>query len=108
MQDIPERLLVVGGGIIGMEMAGVYQALGSRVTVVELTDQLMPGADPDLVKPLQKRMEPKFEAICLGTKVTGIEPRRRWPARQLRGRKRARKHGFRPRAGERWAARPTG
>ncbi len=64
---------MVGGGIIGLEMASVYQALGSRVTVVELTDQLMPGADPDLVKPLQKRIEPRYDAICLGTKVTGIE-----------------------------------
>ncbi len=73
LQDIPERLLVVGGGIIGLEMASVYQALGSRVTVVELTDQLMPGADPDLVRPLHKRIEPRYEAICLGTKVTGIE-----------------------------------
>jgi dihydrolipoamide dehydrogenase len=75
LQDIPARLLVVGGGIIGMEMASVYQALGSRVTVVELTGQLMPGADPDLVKPLQKRMEPRFEALCLGTRVTAIEPK---------------------------------
>jgi dihydrolipoamide dehydrogenase len=75
LEDIPERLLVVGGGIIGMEMASVYAALGSRVTVVELTDQLMPGADKDLVRPLQKRMEPKLEAICLGTKVAAIEAR---------------------------------
>ncbi len=75
LRDIPERLLVVGGGIIGLEMASVYQALGSAVTVVELTDQLMPGADPDLVKPLQKRIEPRYQAICLGTKVVGIEAR---------------------------------
>lgn len=75
LADVPERLLVVGGGIIGLELSSVYQALGSRVTVVELTDQLMPGADPDLVKPLQKRLEPRFDAICLGTKVTGIEAR---------------------------------
>ncbi len=73
LRDVPERLLVVGGGIIGMEMASVYQALGSRVTVVELTDQLMPGADPDLVRPLQKRIESRYDGICLGTKVTGIE-----------------------------------
>lgn len=75
LQDIPGRLLVVGGGIIGLEMASVYQALGSAVTVVELTDQLMPGADIDLVKPLQKRIEARYEQICLGTKVTGIEAR---------------------------------
>jgi len=73
LRDIPERLLVVGGGIIGLELSSVYQALGSRVTVVELTDQLMPGADPDLVKPLQKRLEPRLDALCLGTKVAGIE-----------------------------------
>jgi dihydrolipoamide dehydrogenase len=73
LADIPERLLVVGGGIIGLELSSVYAALGSRVTVVELTDQLMPGADIDLVRPLQKRIEPRYDNICLGTKVTGIE-----------------------------------
>ena len=73
LADIPERLLVVGGGIIGLELSSVYAALGSRVTVVELTDQLMPGADIDLVRPLQKRMEPRYDNICLGTRVTGIE-----------------------------------
>lgn len=73
LQDIPERLLVIGGGIIGLEMASVYQALGSAVTLVELTDQLMPGADIDLVKPLQKRIEARYESICLGTKVVGIQ-----------------------------------
>lgn len=73
LKDIPDHLLVVGGGIIGLEMASVYQALGSAVTVVELTDQLMPGADIDLVKPLQKRIEARYEQICLGTKVVGIE-----------------------------------
>jgi dihydrolipoamide dehydrogenase len=72
LEDIPDRLLVVGGGIIGLEMASVYQALGSRVTVVELTSQLMPGADKDLVRPLQKRISSRYEAIYLDTKVTGI------------------------------------
>ena len=69
LEDVPERLLVIGGGIIGLEMATVYDALGSEVTVVELIDQLIPGCDPDLVKPLQKRIEERYEAIHLGTKV---------------------------------------
>jgi len=73
LQDIPERLLVVGGGIIGLEMATVYDALGSKVTVVELMDQLIPGCDPDLVKPLHKRIGKRYEAILLGTKVSGVE-----------------------------------
>jgi dihydrolipoamide dehydrogenase len=72
LRDIPERLLVIGGGIIGLEMASVYQALGSRVTVVELTDQLMPGADKDLVRPLQKRIQPRYDDICVETAVTGV------------------------------------
>ncbi len=75
LEEIPERLLVVGGGIIGLEMAAVYSALGSRITVVELLDQLMTGADPDLVKPFQKLVEPRYERILLGTKVTGVEAR---------------------------------
>ena len=70
---IPKRLLVVGGGIIGLEMATVYDALGSRVTVVELLDQLIPGCDPDLVRPLQKRISGRYEAIHLGTKVTSVK-----------------------------------
>ncbi len=72
LEDIPERLLVVGGGIIGLEMASVYQALGSRVTVVELTSQLMPGTDNDLVRPLQKRISTRYEAIYLDTKLTSV------------------------------------
>ena len=71
--DIPERLLVIGGGIIGLEMATVYDALGSKVTVVELLDSLIAGCDKDLVKPLQKRIEKRYEAIRLGTKVEGVE-----------------------------------
>jgi dihydrolipoamide dehydrogenase len=70
--DVPERLLVVGGGIIGLEMATVYDALGSRVTVVELMDQLIPGCDPDLVKPLHKRIAARYEAIHLGTRVDAV------------------------------------
>src|SRR5690606_20071705 len=73
LPDVPERLLVIGGGIIGLEMATVYAALGSAVTVVELTDQLIPGCDPDLVKPLQKRISERYEAIHLGTKVAGVD-----------------------------------
>ncbi len=75
LTDVPERLLVVGGGIIGLEMATVYDALGSAVTVVELADQLIPGCDPDLVKPLHKRIAKRYAAIHLQTKVEGIEAR---------------------------------
>jgi dihydrolipoamide dehydrogenase len=75
--DIPERLLVIGGGIIGLEMATVYGALGARVTVVELLDQLIPGCDPDLVRPLQKRIASRYEAIKLGTRVTEVTPQKK-------------------------------
>ncbi len=73
--ELPEpvgRLLVIGGGIIGLEMASVYEALGAKVSVVELTSQLMPGCDPDLVRPLEKRLKGRYEQILLGTKVTAI------------------------------------
>ncbi len=73
LADVPERLLVVGGGIIGLEMATVYDALGSQVTVVELADGLIPGADRDLVKPLAKRIGERYAAIHLETKVDKIE-----------------------------------
>jgi dihydrolipoamide dehydrogenase len=73
LKDIPKRLLVLGGGIIGLEMATVYHALGSKVTVVEFMDQLMPGADKDIVTPLMKRIEKRYENIFLGTKVTKVE-----------------------------------
>jgi dihydrolipoamide dehydrogenase len=75
--ELPEfsgGLLVIGGGIIGLEMACVYDALGSRVSVVELTPQLMPGCDPDLVRPLERRIRGRYEQILLGTKVTKVEP----------------------------------
>jgi dihydrolipoamide dehydrogenase len=68
-----KRLLVIGGGIIGLEMACVYDALGVRVTVVELSDGLMPGTDRDLVRPLQKRIEKRYERILLKTKVARLE-----------------------------------
>ncbi len=73
LADVPKRLLVIGGGIIGLEMACVYQALGTQVTVVELFDQLMPGADVDLVKPLHTRLSKRYEAILLKTKVVKLE-----------------------------------
>ena len=75
LDGIPDRLLVIGGGIIGLEMACVYDALGSNVTVVELLDQLIPGCDPDLVKPLRKRIDERYQAIHLGTKVEKVEAR---------------------------------
>ncbi|HVH36414.1 MAG TPA: dihydrolipoyl dehydrogenase [Tahibacter sp.] len=75
LADVPKSLLVVGGGIIGLEMACVYEALGAKVTVVELMDQLMPGADPDLVRPLQQRLQKRYAGIHLKTKVTKIEAR---------------------------------
>ncbi len=75
LAPLPERLLVVGGGIIGLEMACVYDALGVKVTVVELMKQLMPGADPDLVRPLAKRMKSRYEDILLGVSVSGMESR---------------------------------
>jgi len=75
LKDIPKRLLIVGGGIIGLEMGTVYDALGSRVSVVELSDGLIQGCDRDLVRPLQKRMEQRFEKIMLNTKVNTIEPK---------------------------------
>ena len=72
LEGIPARLLVIGGGIIGLEMATVYDALGSQVTVVELADQLIPGCDPDLVKPLHKRIEQRYAAVRLGTAIESV------------------------------------
>ena len=72
LKSIPKRLLVLGGGIIGLEMATVYHALGTKVTVVELMDQIIPGADKDIVAPLMKRIEKRYEKIRLKTKVTGV------------------------------------
>ena len=73
LDDVPKRLLVIGGGIIGLEMATVYDAIGSKVTVVELLDGLIPGADRDLIRPLHKRIEKRYEGIYLKTKVTKLE-----------------------------------
>ncbi len=77
LADVPRRLLVVGGGIIGLEMATVYESLGSRVTVVELMDNLIPGCDQDLVKPLHKRIAKRYENIFLGTKVTRVQAQKK-------------------------------
>ncbi|WP_430233414.1 dihydrolipoyl dehydrogenase [Nitrosomonas communis] len=73
LRDIPKRMLVIGGGIIGLEMATVYDALGSQISIVEQMDQLIPGADNDLVKPLYQHILKRYEAIYLGTKVSKIE-----------------------------------
>ena len=75
LADIPQRLLIVGGGIIGLEMATVYHALGSAITVVELMDQLIPGCDADLVKPLHQRIKKWYDNIYLKTRVVRIEPK---------------------------------
>ncbi len=73
LDDIPKKLLVIGGGIIGLEMGTVYDALGSQVSVVEFMDGLITGCDRDLVRPLHKRMDTRFQSIMLSTKVTKIE-----------------------------------
>jgi len=77
LEGIPKRLLVIGGGIIGLEMATVYDALGSNVSVVELSPSLIPGCDKDLVRPLQKRVAKRYENIWLESKVTGIEAQKK-------------------------------
>ena len=77
LTDIPKRLLVIGGGIIGLEMATVYDALGSKVSVVELSPGLIPGCDADLVRPLMKRVKKRYENIWLNSKVTAIEAQKK-------------------------------
>ncbi|MBB2892012.1 dihydrolipoyl dehydrogenase [Flexivirga oryzae] len=74
LADIPGRLLVLGGGIIGLEMATVYHELGASITVVELMDQLIPGADKDIVRPLTRWVTKRYENVFLGTKVASVEP----------------------------------
>jgi len=76
LADVPKRMLVIGGGIIGLEMGTVYDALGTKVSVVEFMDGLITGCDRDLVRPLQKRMEKRFESIMLSTKVSKIEAKK--------------------------------
>ncbi|MCP4996680.1 MAG: dihydrolipoyl dehydrogenase [Gammaproteobacteria bacterium] len=73
LESVPNKMLVVGGGIIGLEMGTVYSTLGSAIDVVELQSGLIPGCDPDLVRPLQKRLKEKFSSIMLQTKVTDIK-----------------------------------
>ena len=73
LAEIPKHLLVIGGGIIGLELATVYDALGSRVTIVEMLDSLMAGCDKDIVRPLQKRISKRYENIYLKTSVTGVK-----------------------------------
>jgi dihydrolipoamide dehydrogenase len=74
LEEIPERLLAVGGGIIGLELTTVYAELGSKVTLIEVTDGLVPGADRDLIRPLHKRLEAKVESLHLNTSVAAVEP----------------------------------
>lgn len=73
LSDVPARMLVIGGGIIGLEMGTVYAALGSTIDVVELQNSLIPGCDPDLIRPLKKRLDQRFGSIMLETKVTEIK-----------------------------------
>ena len=77
LEDIPKRLLVIGGGIIGLEMATVYAALGSKITVVEMLDRIMVGADKDLIRPYEKRIRGRYENIFLKAKVTGMEAQKK-------------------------------
>ena len=72
LEDVPEKLLVIGGGIIGLEMATVYAALGSEITIVEMQDQIIPGCDKDLVRPLMQRIKKKYDSILLSTSVESI------------------------------------
>lgn len=76
LADVPKKMLVIGGGIIGLEMATVYHALGAEISIVELMDQIMPGADKDVVQPLFKHIEKRYESIRLKTKVTAVEAKK--------------------------------
>lgn len=72
LADIPKRMLVIGGGIIGLEMAQVYASLGTKITIVELADTIIPGADKDITRPLLKSIKKRYENVFLGSKVTGV------------------------------------
>ncbi len=74
LADVPEKLLVIGGGIIGLEMATVYHALGSKISIVEMQNQLIPGVDKDIIKPLFNRVKQQYDAIYLNTRVASIKP----------------------------------
>ncbi|SER04642.1 dihydrolipoamide dehydrogenase [Nitrosomonas sp. Nm51] len=76
LEKIPKHLLVIGGGIIGLEMATVYSALGSKISIVESMDQLIPAADADLIKPLYRRLKKQYEAIYLKTRIIKIDPKK--------------------------------
>ena len=98
LPDVPESLLVVGGGYIGLEMGTVYAALGSKVSVVEMTDGLLPGADRDLVRPLQKQLQGIFEAIYLNTKVAALADKTGLDRGDVRGRRAGESAAVQPRA----------
>ena len=91
LDDVPKRLLVLGGGIIGLEMATVYHELGAKVTVVELMEQLIPGADPDIVRPLHKRIEKLYENIFLAHQGDRHQGRQEGARGRLRGHQGARR-----------------
>ena len=78
LEDIPKKLLIVGGGIIGLEMATVYHALGSKITIVEMQEQIIPGCDKDLVRPLMQKIKKDYDNIFLETRVKSIEPLGGW------------------------------
>ena len=105
---MPKRLLVVGGGIIGLEMATVYHELGAKVTIVELMDQIIPGADKDIVTPLHKRIAKQYENIFLKAKVTKVEANAGRAGGQLRGRQGARRPTPSTASWWRSAGRPNG
>ncbi|NQV42572.1 MAG: dihydrolipoyl dehydrogenase [Candidatus Marinimicrobia bacterium] len=85
LDGVPENLLIIGGGYIGLEMGTIYSALGSKVTVVEFMPNLLPGADPDVVKPLEKRLMKDFASIQTSTKVLSIEPHKEYLAVNIEG-----------------------
>ena len=85
LEDVPDNLLIVGGGYIGLELGTVYAALGSKITVVEMTDELLPGADRDLVRPLAKRLEQEFHQILLNTSVTKMREQKNGVKVALKG-----------------------
>ncbi len=102
LPEIPKSLLVIGGGYIGLELGSVYAALGTRVSVVEMTDGLLPGADRDLVRYLAQRVEKTFEKVMLSTKVLSMKAAKSGVTVTLRGRRRPARDHLRLRAGLDW------
>ncbi|KXS39289.1 MAG: dihydrolipoamide dehydrogenase [Halomonadaceae bacterium T82-2] len=94
LEEIPESLLVIGGGYVGLEMGMVYQSLGSQVTVVEMAERLMPNADEDLVKPLARTLESRFKAVHLKTQVSGLHETQRQVTVTLEDENGSRDHRF--------------